>query len=120
MNPFWPVPEIQLVNVDRYNLYNGTPVNRLELPDPDRFIMAGYRTGEGIKEMRPGKKPGITRIYNQVVNYDDGQRADPDRETGPRKLPHDIDFYLDWNHSGLIAEGPGRRMEKIITVRRKG
>lgn len=106
----------KLINLSRYFLFNGTPVYDLELPGSDQFFISGYRTGEGVKDMRPGKKPGIAQIYNRVVNYDDRQRPDPNNETRPKRLPFEIQFKMDWNNSRLSAKGTGKRAEDIIAA----
>ncbi len=106
--------EADLIKLSRYELENGIPVFHLLIPDSDHWAMAGYRSFKGIKDMRPGKKPGITRIFNLVVNYDPKQKRDPDRDLPPRKLPYDLKFRLGWNNSEFFAQGSVDKVERII------
>ena len=108
--------EAGLIQLSRYELDNGIPVFNIMIPDSDHWTMAGYRTFKGIKDMRPGKKPGIAQIFNQVVNYDDKQRRDPDREMPPKPLPYDLDFNLGWNSSWFFVQGPAEKIDDIITA----
>jgi len=105
-----------LIQLDGFELDNGIPVFNLLIPDSDHWTMAGFRTFKGIKDMRPGKKPGLAQIFNLVVNYDDKQRRDPDREMPPKPLPHDLAFHLGWNSAGFFAQGPAEKMDDIITT----
>jgi len=106
--------EADLIKLSRFELENGIPVFNLLIPDSDYWAMAGYRSFKGIKDMRPGKKPGITRIFNMVVNYDPEQKRDPDREIPPRRLPYNLRFYLGWNYSGFFAQGSVEKVDRII------
>lgn len=108
-----------LIKMERLTLSNGTPVVNLLMADSRKFTLAGLRTFEGIKDMRPGKKPGITQIFNLVVDFDDRQRRDPDRDLPPRPLPHDLHFRLSWNTAGLHAAGPADQMAKILATVQK-
>jgi len=105
-----------LIQLDGYKLDNGIPVFNLMIPGSDHWTMAGFRTFKGIKDMRPGKKPGLAQVFNLVVNFDDQQRRDPDREMAPKPLPHDLDFHLGWNSTGFFAQGPADKMDDIITT----
>lgn len=106
--------EADLIKLSRFKLENGIPVFNLLIPESDHWAMAGYRTFKGIKDIRPGKKPGITRIFNQVVNYDPKQKRDPDRDMPPRKLPYDLKFHLGWNNSEFFAQGSVEKVDRII------
>ena len=108
--------EADLIKLNRFELENGIPVINLLIPESDHWAMAGYRTFKGIKDMRPGKKPGITRIFNQVVNYDPKQKRDPDRELPPRRLPYDLEFNLGWNNSEFFAQGSVEKVDRIINA----
>ena len=106
--------EAGLIQLNRYELDNGIPVFNIMIPDSDHWTMAGYRTFKGIKNMRPGEKPGLVQIFNLVVNYDDKQRRDPDREMPPKPLPYDLDFNLGWKSVDFFAQGPAEKIDDII------
>ncbi len=102
--------EAGLIKLDRFQLDNGIPVFNLMIPDSDNWSLAGYRTFQGIKDMRPGKKPGLTQIFNRVVNYDDQKKGEP------RELPHDLEFSLNWNSTRFFTQGPADEMDDIIVT----
>ena len=105
-----------LIHLDSYELDNGIPVFNLLIPDSDHWTMAGFRTFKGIKDMRPGKKPGLTQIFNLVVNFDGKQRRNPDGDTILKPLPHELEFRLDWNSAEFFVQGPASEMDDIITT----
>jgi len=113
-----PVLEVygqsDLIRLDRFNLFNGTPVFCLDIPQADIWSLAGARTFPPIKDMGPGKKPGVVQVFNQVVNYDDKQRNDPNRSRAPKRLPYGLRFSLSWNAGSFSAHGPADKIDNIL------
>jgi zinc protease len=101
-------------------LPNGVPVHCLVLPESTHWNFAGLRTFDFLKELRPGKKSGLNRLYNRVVNYDDRQRRDPDRPIPAKLLPWDLSLKLEPWRFRYLADGPVDRAEDVAaTVSRR-
>ncbi len=96
-----------------HRLSNGIPVYCVSWPDAPDLMLGGLRIFPCLKDERAGKKRGLCRLYDMIV--DQGYHSPPDDDRGPRVVRMPCDVSLDLQPFRLVytARGPASKIDEL-------